>query len=625
MDKILKEDDVHLFKQLKDEIPIFYISNFLSDACSNGAFKIAEYIIDNYNTDLDIINIDGNTLLIIALSYQNYSFAHMLLDYGFTKISHRNNTGLNCFSYLVYYKNSDKFLLEKILAVNTKTEINTDFHIYSEDELKFTEISSGSYSDILYDHKNKLMLKTSKKNVSELISEAFILRLINKINPTLAVTFKGIFIKNNQLYLVLEELNYCLYDVFDLYHSIDIGSKRSYLKAIYNTIISIVDKLNNIGIIHRDIKPNNIMIDQNGNVRFLDFGLSEFIGIGRKQKRFIGTKNYKAPDSSSLNELKDKHRKVKVTSNKRNYSSDIFSIATIIVYSIILREVALYFSDNKVYEYSREDNSYTAELKELSEEEISKFNDFSPLLLDLLKHMFCLDSNYRYTAKDCLQHEFFTNVPYTKQSILLNPVVTIDMSFYSCDDITLKRGELCYSDEIYEFYKQCIIPKSEVDKEVSTELLFSEDFIINMTTLMEFDKIFNRNILFTTIKEFKDLSIEEQIDTIQSLEGNIFDYLYSTKNDKEGDDMLPIFETMKLSLTNDYIPISVISVIQSYIVKLQQTELFSSTINEVRNMLYMKFYEKSLSHRTQNIKIDDYLRECIMEISMELKTKIQYF
>lgn len=34
--------------------------------------------------------------------------------------------------------------------------------------------------------------------------------------------------------------------------------------------------MHNLGITHRDIKPENILIDYNGRVKIIDFGLSNF-------------------------------------------------------------------------------------------------------------------------------------------------------------------------------------------------------------------------------------------------------------------------------------------------------------------------------------------------------------
>jgi serine/threonine protein kinase len=37
-----------------------------------------------------------------------------------------------------------------------------------------------------------------------------------------------------------------------------------------------LEYLHSIGITHRDIKPENILLDYNGKVKIIDFGLSNF-------------------------------------------------------------------------------------------------------------------------------------------------------------------------------------------------------------------------------------------------------------------------------------------------------------------------------------------------------------
>jgi serine/threonine protein kinase len=57
-----------------------------------------------------------------------------------------------------------------------------------------------------------------------------------------------------------------------------------------------------LGIIHRDLKPQNIMIDENGNTRIMDFGIARFLeGEGMTtQGVMIGTPDYMAPEQVEL-------------------------------------------------------------------------------------------------------------------------------------------------------------------------------------------------------------------------------------------------------------------------------------------------------------------------------------
>jgi serine/threonine protein kinase len=57
------------------------------------------------------------------------------------------------------------------------------------------------------------------------------------------------------------------------------------------------------GFIHRDVKPANLMVDQHGQIKVLDFGLARIVGSEAVQQldaqdRVVGTADYMAPEQS---------------------------------------------------------------------------------------------------------------------------------------------------------------------------------------------------------------------------------------------------------------------------------------------------------------------------------------
>ena len=64
----------------------------------------------------------------------------------------------------------------------------------------------------------------------------------------------------------------------------------------YQQIISGIEYLHELGIVHRDMKPENLLLDHDGQIKLVDFGLSNTYKEGETLKTACGSPCYAAPE-----------------------------------------------------------------------------------------------------------------------------------------------------------------------------------------------------------------------------------------------------------------------------------------------------------------------------------------
>lgn len=72
-------------------------------------------------------------------------------------------------------------------------------------------------------------------------------------------------------------------------------------------LILAVEEIHKMNYIHRDIKPDNILIDRTGHIKISDFGLSKYLQIDGYNKK-KGAKLTKLEKLKKLTHLKNKER-----------------------------------------------------------------------------------------------------------------------------------------------------------------------------------------------------------------------------------------------------------------------------------------------------------------------------
>lgn len=170
---------------------------------------------------------------------------------------------------------------------------------------------------------------------------------------------------------------------------------------------SVVEALNylkaELGVIHRDVKPSNILINRQGKVKICDFGISGHLVDSIAKTKDAGCRPYMAPERINP-EGTDKGYDIK---------SDVWSLG------ITLMELA-----QGEFPYAKWENPFMM-IKQVVMEASPKLpaDQFSPDFCDFVDKCLIKIPAERWNYTQLLDHPFITNAPEVDMAVYVQSVI----------------------------------------------------------------------------------------------------------------------------------------------------------------------------------------------------------
>ena len=231
-------------------------------------------------------------------------------------------------------------------------------------------IKSIQKAKLMENDKHNIVI--SEKNIMMNINHPFIVNLCFAFQ-TPSKFYLGLeYVPGGELYYHLEKVG-----------AIDIDDARLYVAEIGLAL----EYLHSKGIVYRDLKPENVLIDATGHMKLTDFGLSKHLPKDEEAKTFCGTAEYLAPEV--------------ILQNPYSFPIDIWALG-VLTYEMIFG-ASPFYSSNKSKLYSnivKKEPYFPPELDE-------RISDFISKLLTK-------DPKMRPTFTQMKSHPFFEGLEWNK-------------------------------------------------------------------------------------------------------------------------------------------------------------------------------------------------------------------
>lgn len=326
----------------------------------------------------------------------------------------------------------EKFIIPKInkfasTNINNKIlfhknfieDANNNTTNYVAEEIIGKGGASVVYRGVNKDNGENVIIKELKTtNLNKLIREVNILKMSKGVPRVIRLLD---FFKNEDNYYLVFPYYNCQMSrvIFNNFTLLEI-------KVFMYKFLKTLEKLHSIGVIHRDLKPGNLLVKSCSEFYIIDFGISDFYVPFRKFCNKIGTRNFKAPEQ--LLQLKG-----------FDYGIDIWAAGLIFAEmffqrfpfwkpdedEVMLENIYNFVGHVNFVEFLKEVDIdekyifYKEDKKPVNLDDLFLRKDNDEIMInkveklrayDLLRKMLEINPMKRITAEEALRHNFFENI-----------------------------------------------------------------------------------------------------------------------------------------------------------------------------------------------------------------------
>ncbi|KAE8687297.1 putative serine/threonine-protein kinase [Hibiscus syriacus] len=288
---------------------------------------------------------------------------------------------------------------------------------------KIDKIGSGTYSNV-YKAKdmvtdNIVALKKVRFDNLEPESVQFMAReilILRRLDHPNVIKLEGLVTSRMScsLYLVFQ---YMEHDLAGLAASPLVKFTEPQVKCYMHQLLSGLEHCHNRGVLHRDIKGSNLLIDDEGVLKIADFGLATFFDP-----------NHKHPMTSRVVTLWYRAPELLLGATEYAVGVDLWSVGCILGELLAGKPIMPGRTEveqlHKIYKLCGSPSDEYWKKSKLPNAALFKprepykrciretFKDFPPSLLPLIDTLLAIDPAERSTATAALRSEFFTTEPY---------------------------------------------------------------------------------------------------------------------------------------------------------------------------------------------------------------------